>query len=194
MPIQLGRPLLSYSKVQTFKAQTFVGVILRNRSAQALRKRLRSIAYLDVVCGSKVHGHMLNCDFQWHPKVDLCWDIARKPLPVIDDRLIGIFSEHYLEHYSTDMAEWILHECFRLLAPRGVLRLILPDAERHLRFYIYILDDACRSALYSPHGFFGLAKLAIICRKGFRSGRDPALLFVSESRRVETFAMEAVRP
>ena len=58
MPIQLGKPLLSYSKVQRF-----VGVILRNRSAQALRKRLRSIAYLDVVCSWKVHGHMLNCDF-----------------------------------------------------------------------------------------------------------------------------------
>ena len=92
------------------------------------------------------------------------------------------------------MVEWILHECFRLLTPRGVLRLIPPDAESCLSYYTYILDDACRSVLNSPHSFFELAKLVIICRIGFRSGRDPALLFVSKSRRVETFAMQAVSP
>ena len=227
MPIQPGRPLLSYAKVQTF-----VGMILRNRSEQALRKRVRSLAYLDVGCGWNVHEHMLNCDFQWHPGVELCWDIAGKPLPFRDARFKGIYTEHCLEHHSPVVVERILRECYRLIAPGGVLRLILPDAERYLRSYIDILDDVkaaaypypedvCRGALSSPllgvnrifyqdresphghcfmfdehllHGFLEQAGFVEISRKGFRSGRDPALLLDSESRWVESFAMEAVRP
>jgi len=225
--MQLDRNVLSYTKVQKS-----VGVLLRNRSAQAKRKRVRSLAYLDLGCGWNVHEHMLNCDFQWHPGIDLCWDIASKPLPFRDARFKGIYSEHCLEHHKPEAIKGILHECFRLLSSGGVLRLILPDAECYLRTYIAMVNGAGMASYpypkdvhwgsltspllgvnrifyqdrESPHGhcfmfdqrllhdFLAEAGFVDIGRTGFRSGREPALLLDSESRWIESFAMEAVRP
>lgn len=145
MPIQLGRPVLSYSKVQAS-----VGLLLRNRSAQLRSKRVRSLAFLDLGCGWNTHAHMLNCDFQWHPGIDLCWDIAAKPLPFADARFQGIYSEHCLEHHAPEVILVILRECFRLLASGAVLRLVLPDAERYIRTYVDMLDGVQMASFPYP--------------------------------------------
>lgn len=59
-------------------------------------------------------------------------DIVRadiRDLPYQNNSITAIYSSHTLEHlYLTD-AQQVLRECHRLLAPNGVLRLALPDAE-----------------------------------------------------------------
>lgn len=149
MRLRLNRPLVSYAKVQRL-----IGHLLRNRSAQARLKRLESLAHLDLGCGWNVHEHVINCDFQWHPGIDLCWDISAKPLPLDDGSLLGIYSEHCLEHHSPKVVQVVLRECYRLIASGGVLRLVLPDAERYLRTYIDMIDGAQEVAYPYPSDCF----------------------------------------
>ena len=48
----------------------------------------------------------------------------------------GIFTEHVFEHIDyTEEAPYFLSECYRVLQPGGVLRIIVPDAELYLKAY-----------------------------------------------------------
>ncbi len=54
-------------------------------------------------------------------------------LPFEDDSFDFIFSEHFLHHLFLDEACSLLRECRRILAPHGVIRTVVPDAD--LRTY-----------------------------------------------------------
>jgi predicted SAM-dependent methyltransferase len=65
-----------------------------------------------------------------------CLCDARKGLPFPDNSVRGIFSEHFLEHLDyTEEVPKFLSECYRVLRGGGVLRIIVPDAEKYLRAY-----------------------------------------------------------
>ena len=123
------RPLSSYAKVQAL-----VGTILRNRAFQLKRRRLRDLRYLDVGCGRNIHSEFVNMDHRWHPGIDVCWDITRG-IPFSSKVMQGIFTEHCLEHFSLPQAVKLLRECHRILAPGGILRIVVPDGELYLKTY-----------------------------------------------------------
>lgn len=70
----------------------------------------------------------------------------RRPLPFRDDSIELIHSEDLIEHLDLADGMSLLKECFRILKPGGILRLLTPDAaaivrrvylepeERHLRW------------------------------------------------------------
>ena len=124
------RALHSYAKVQAVIARG-----IRNRRFQLRRARIQGLRYLDLGCGPNTNAAFINLDYLWHPKVDLCWDVARG-LPFADGSLLGVFSEHCLEHFSRPEAKRLLCEIRRILAPGGRLRLVVPDAELYLRTYV----------------------------------------------------------
>jgi predicted SAM-dependent methyltransferase len=76
----------------------------------------------------------INVDRARGPEVQVVWDL-RKGLPFQDGSCSAIFSEHMIEHITTDDADKLLGECHRVLAAGGVLRLSTPDAGRFLRSY-----------------------------------------------------------
>ena len=123
------RPITSYAKFQKY-----AGMLIRNRRFQLSRRRVRQCEYLDVGCGPNTHDAFINVDFQWHPKIDVCWDISRG-LPFASDRFRGILSEHVLEHFPLLRGEKLLREMARVLRPDGTLRLIVPDGERYIQTY-----------------------------------------------------------
>jgi predicted SAM-dependent methyltransferase len=65
---------------------------------------------------------------------DLAWDLSR-PVPLPDGSVAAIFHEHLLEHLPLPAAMGFLRECHRLLRPRGVLRVGVPDFGRYARDY-----------------------------------------------------------
>lgn len=132
--ISSGRPLTSYAKVQAI-----VGRLIRNRSFQLGRARVKHGTYLDLGCGPNTHEEFINLDYLWHPQVDVCWDI-RRGLPFASGSFTGVFSEHCLEHFSLLPALSLLREIRRVLAPAGMLRLVVPDGELYLRTYASQLD------------------------------------------------------
>jgi predicted SAM-dependent methyltransferase len=128
------RPLTSYAKVQAL-----AGLLLRNRSFQLRRPRIRDLQYLNIGCGRNIHSKMINLDYLWHSGVDVCWDITRG-LPFAAGSMRGIFTEHCLEHFSLSTAVDILRECRRVLRPGGLLRIVVPDGELYLRTYNRQID------------------------------------------------------
>lgn len=90
--------------------------------------------YLNVGCGENVRHDFINLDYQWRPNIQLCWDIT-KGLPLPDNSIKGIFSEHCLEHIAYFQCCRVLKEFYRILRPGGVVRIIVPDAELYLDLY-----------------------------------------------------------
>jgi predicted SAM-dependent methyltransferase len=132
--ISRQRPLTSYAKIQAW-----VGAIIRNRRFQLQCLRARTSKYLDIGCGLNTHENFINLDYFWHPKVDICWD-PRRGLPFADGSLNGIFSEHCLEHFPLPEALDLLREIRRVLSPKGIARIVVPDGELYLRTYMQHLN------------------------------------------------------
>jgi len=128
----LSRPLTAYYTVQNLLTK-----VLRNRAFLLDQQLLADKDYLDLGCGAHTHEQFINVDYNWNPGVDICWDITRG-LPLPSEAVIGIFSEHCLEHLSLADGDAALRECWRLLKPGGTLRLSVPDGELYLTRYVQI--------------------------------------------------------
>ena len=77
----------------------------------------------------------VNVDVSKGPNVNCLYD-CRKSLPFPDESVKGIFCEHFFEHIDyTEEVPYFLSECHRVLKGGGILRLIVPDAEKYLRAY-----------------------------------------------------------
>ena len=139
--ISLCRPILSYAKVQRV-----IGAIIRNRASLANRKMAG--CYLDLGCGSNTSPDYCNLDYNWHPGVDVCWDVTRG-LPFVDHYIGGIFTEHLLEHLAFVDALALLAECRRILRLGGVLRIVVPDAQLYLSEYAKHLAGEIASMPYA---------------------------------------------
>jgi predicted SAM-dependent methyltransferase len=112
----------------------FMKVRLRSLGA---RRRYRNEAELLINLGAGKYGKpgWVNVDWVRHSGINCIYD-CRRGLPFGDESARAIFCEHFLEHLDyTEHVPRFLSECRRVLRPGGVLRVIVPDAERYLRAY-----------------------------------------------------------
>jgi SAM-dependent methyltransferase len=58
------------------------------------------------------------------------------PLPLPDNGATLVYSSHFLEHIPRCEVPSFLGQCWRVLAPGGVLRIVLPDLENICRTYL----------------------------------------------------------
>lgn len=103
---------------------------------QTLSEKFR---LLNVGCGHRIHPDWVNVDF-----VAVCpgvveYDLTRG-IPFLDHEFDAVYHSHVLEHFPPDAAEALCRECFRVLKPGGVLRVVVPDFESAAREYIRLLD------------------------------------------------------
>jgi len=80
--------------------------------------------------GDNILAGWVNTDVDkpsWHPSIpiDIC-----QPLPYKDNSVRLIFCEHVIEHITHGEAVKFLKEAYRVLQPKGVIRLAFPDVER----------------------------------------------------------------
>ncbi|WP_394997670.1 class I SAM-dependent methyltransferase [uncultured Helicobacter sp.] len=138
----------------------------------------------------------------------------RYPFKCDDDSFEGIFSEHVLEHFYVDDARRILQECFRVLKPRGCIRLSIPDVSQCVRDYLKAKERvesahlAAECVRLLTQEFLHLSvwdfeRLAYelesvgfveVRQCGFREGSDSNMLFDLESRSDESFYIEGKKP
>jgi predicted SAM-dependent methyltransferase len=101
--------------------------------AQVERLRGRRGIRANVGCGPHGRPGWVNVDATEHPNVDCLFD-ARKRLPFEDGSVDVLFTEHFVEHLDfSEEAPLFFAECFRSLAPGGVIRVVVPDAGRYLK-------------------------------------------------------------
>ena len=90
---------------------------------------------VNVACGPQVLAGFVNLDLYPSTPDVIGWD-CRRALPLRSASAVGIRVEHFLEHLEPreELPAFLL-DCARALRPRGVLRVVVPDAERYLRAY-----------------------------------------------------------
>ena len=75
-----------------------------------------------------------NAALEWHPEI-ICADL-RRPLPFPAGAFEAVYASHVLEHLHDDEARALLDECYRVLQPEGVIRLVVPDLRYMVRRYL----------------------------------------------------------
>ena len=134
-----------------FEANAWL-VGVQNAVLPGRRRRLRQIRAMrhllvNVACGPQVLDGFINVELVGPPP-RVRWD-CRRSVPLADGTAAGIRVEHFVEHIEPrEELPAFLRDCRRALELGGVLRVIVPDAERYLRAY-------CQS------GLDGLRELAV---------------------------------
>ena len=77
----------------------------------------------------------INLDYCSEDKNVLQANLLNK-LPIPNHTAELVYCSHFLEHIPRDQVDAFLQECFRILAPQGTLRLVLPDFEEMCSEYL----------------------------------------------------------
>jgi len=92
-------------------------------------------------CGGCFHSDWVNFDFV-SQSPDVIQHDLRTRLPLNDGSCAVVYHSHVLEHFPRAFALLFLQECYRVLAPGGVLRVVVPDLEAIARLYLGNLEGA----------------------------------------------------
>ncbi|MBW4571487.1 MAG: methyltransferase domain-containing protein [Tolypothrix carrinoi HA7290-LM1] len=90
---------------------------------------------VNVGAGPHAKADWINVDISEAPGINCVCD-CRKSLPFPDNSVKGIFTEHFFEHIDyVEEVPLFLSECYRVLKPGGIIRIIVPDIEKYLYAY-----------------------------------------------------------
>jgi predicted SAM-dependent methyltransferase len=102
---------------------------------------LKKWRLLNLGCGSCYHPAWLNVDFRSTAPGVMACNLSHG-LPFADNSFDVIYHSHLLEHFPKRYAPIFLHECFRVLKPGGIIRVVVPDLEQMARLYLDLLEKA----------------------------------------------------
>lgn len=88
---------------------------------------------------------MFNLSPQPPAESDILHHDVRKPFPFADETFDAAYLLHIVEHLTPPEAESLIRELYRVLKPRGILRVSTPDLEDICRSYLRQLDE-CRAS------------------------------------------------
>jgi predicted SAM-dependent methyltransferase len=66
---------------------------------------------------------------------------ARRGLPCSDASIRFIYTSHFLEHLRRDESRFVLRECYRVLVPGGLIRVVVPDLLFYAKKYCHATED-----------------------------------------------------
>jgi SAM-dependent methyltransferase len=96
---------------------------------------------LNVGCGGRFRPAWINIDLRPQNSSVQPHDVTT-PLPFADAYFDAVYHAHLLEHLPRERAMPFLRECYRVLKPGGVLRVVVPDLEQISRLYLESLESA----------------------------------------------------
>ena len=100
------------------------------------RRHLRRTSNIKLhwACGTRILPDWINLDGWRKRGVDYIMDL-RCTLPFADNSVDYVFMEHALEHFNLSDGASILRDLHRVMAPGGMIRIIVPDLERYCSAY-----------------------------------------------------------
>jgi len=96
---------------------------------------------LNVGCGRRYHSDWTNLDLDSDDPSVIRHDVTRG-IPFDECVFESVYHSHILEHLNPDQGLQLIGECFRVLKPGGVLRMVVPDLERIARLYLETHEQA----------------------------------------------------
>ena len=96
---------------------------------------------LNLGCGLRYHSKWINIDFVSSGSGVIRHNLL-KGIPFSDSSCEVVYHSHLLEHFTKDDAEGLILECYRVLRPGGVIRVVVPDLEDITKQYIKQRDMA----------------------------------------------------
>jgi predicted SAM-dependent methyltransferase len=97
--------------------------------------------YLNLGCGSRFQPSWTNVNFISTGKGVIAHNLTQG-IPFADESFDVVYNSHVLEHFPIVPAESFIRECYRVLRPSGILRIVVPDLEQIVRMYLYTLEQA----------------------------------------------------
>jgi predicted SAM-dependent methyltransferase len=97
--------------------------------------------YLNLGCGSRFHTDWTNINFVSTSESVIAHDLSQG-IPFPDASFDVVYHSHVLEHFPQSAAASFIKECYRVLRPQGILRVVIPDLEQIARTYLYALEQA----------------------------------------------------
>lgn len=94
---------------------------------------------LNVGCGKVFHKDWVNIDVAPYSSSVQSWDL-RKGISFATSYFDAVYHSHLLEHLKVNEAKYLIEECFRVLKPKGILRVVVPDLELIVRQYLTALE------------------------------------------------------
>lgn len=103
---------------------------------------------INLACGGKLcqEAGWINADHSPSAK-DVLKVHLLKPLPFRDNRFDVVYHSQFIEHLPKDKAFDFMTECYRILKPNGVLRVVTPDLQNQAVEYLRKLQVV----LHSPN-------------------------------------------
>ena len=93
---------------------------------------------LNFGCGDKIADGWVNIDFESSdPSVKQVNLLSGFPFP--DNHFDAVYSSHVLEHFTPEQALFLLKEAYRVLKPKGIVRIVVPNLEAMCKEYLRIL-------------------------------------------------------
>ena len=90
---------------------------------------------LNVGCGNHFHSEWTNVDLISDSTDVIAYDITTG-LPFVNNSFDAVYHSHVLEHLHRSHGIELLHECFRILKPGGIARIVVPDLEKIAMLYL----------------------------------------------------------
>lgn len=120
---------------------------------------------LNLGCGRRLHPAWVNVDFQTTAPGVMACDLT-KGIPFSSASFDVVYNSHLLEHFTKSQAPVFLKECFRVLKPSGILRVVVPDLEAIIRCYLRELEQAaaCEEGAAERHEWMTIELLDQLVR------------------------------
>lgn len=104
--------------------------------------------YLNFGCGRRFVQSWKNIDL--HAGDGVIRHRLPEPFPFSSESFEVVYSSHVLEHFTREEAQRVIAECYRILRPGGILRLVVPDLEDVTREYLRILERVKQEPVAGP--------------------------------------------
>ena len=110
------------------------------------------LPFANLGCGGCFHPDWINLDLAPQSAHVVRHDL-RTRLPLGDGSCEVVYHSHLLEHLPHAVAPVFLQECYRVLVPGGILRVVVPDLEMIARLYLKNLEQASAGDTEAAHRY-----------------------------------------
>ena len=105
---------------------------------------MQRLNYLNIGCGVKFHKSWVNIDMVSNSSHVQKQNLL-KGIDFPDNHFDVVYHSQVLEHIPKERSTFFIKECFRVLKPGGIMRVVLPDLENLAKEYIKYLNENINS-------------------------------------------------